>query len=89
MAYRIKKWNGIEMEVPDFSGKKGAPHESDLCEGCKAGHCSELKCGRRGKHGGSMEERDGDARHEQLRKQTRTGARMEFAFISEKRRGPH
>ncbi|KAB8070242.1 zinc-binding domain-containing protein [Aspergillus leporis] len=40
VAYRLKKWRGIQMEVPHYSGKSQGPHDSDLCEGCKAGHCS-------------------------------------------------
>lgn len=40
IAYRIKKWNGVEVEVPVYSHKDDkAPHQSHLCEGCKAGHC--------------------------------------------------
>ncbi|EKJ73208.1 hypothetical protein FPSE_06632 [Fusarium pseudograminearum CS3096] len=40
VSYRIKKWNGVEMKRPMWGGgsSKG-PHEDDLCEGCKAGHC--------------------------------------------------
>lgn len=41
VAYRLKKWNGIELERPEFSGTSKGPHESKFCEGCKAGHCSE------------------------------------------------
>ncbi|KAG9243107.1 zinc-binding domain-containing protein [Calycina marina] len=41
VAYRLKKWSGIEQEVPDFSRESKAPHESLLCEGCRAGHCAE------------------------------------------------
>jgi hypothetical protein len=29
VAYRLKKWCGVELERPEF------------CEGCKAGHCGE------------------------------------------------
>ena len=39
VAYRLKKWSGIEQDRPPrFYGSKG-PHESALCEGCKAGIC--------------------------------------------------
>ncbi|KAM5349275.1 hypothetical protein ACJ41O_005782 [Fusarium nematophilum] len=31
IAYRIKKWNGIEQEVPEYSRHTDAPHEEDLC----------------------------------------------------------
>jgi hypothetical protein len=40
-VYWIKKWEGIKVETPEHSGKKGLPHASALCEGCKAGHCSQ------------------------------------------------
>lgn len=43
VAYRIKKWCGIEMDSPNYSGKGDGPHQSDLCEGCKDGHCSQLR----------------------------------------------
>lgn len=42
VAYRLKKWKGIEMERPAYTGKSDGPHQSALCEGCKAGHCKEL-----------------------------------------------
>ncbi|KAJ6280724.1 zinc-binding domain-containing protein [Bipolaris maydis] len=42
VAYRLKKWSGIQMELPPFSGLSNGPHRSDLCEGCKQGHCSKM-----------------------------------------------
>ncbi|GFG17000.1 hypothetical protein IFM61392_09805 [Aspergillus lentulus] len=39
VTYWLKKWNGIEVERPDYSGQSRGPHDSELCEGCKAGHC--------------------------------------------------
>jgi len=39
IAYRLKKWSGIEMERPFYNGTSQGPHQSDLCEGCKHGHC--------------------------------------------------
>lgn len=42
IVYRLKKWAGLEMERPYFSGGSRRPHQSALCEGCRAGHCSEL-----------------------------------------------
>ncbi|OQE44081.1 hypothetical protein PENNAL_c0666G01493 [Penicillium nalgiovense] len=39
VTYWLKKWNGIEVERPSFSGQSGGPHDSELCEGCKVGHC--------------------------------------------------
>ncbi|KAF7881215.1 uncharacterized protein EAF02_007106 [Botrytis sinoallii] len=42
VAYRLKKWSGIEMDKPVYSGTSKGPHNEDLCEGCKDGHCSAL-----------------------------------------------
>ncbi|TEY84117.1 hypothetical protein BOTCAL_0021g00400 [Botryotinia calthae] len=42
IAYWIKKWNGIEMETPPHSGTSKGPHNEDLCEGWKEGHCNGL-----------------------------------------------
>jgi len=42
VAYRVKKWRGVDMEVPPYSRQKGLPHKRELCEGCKYGHCSDL-----------------------------------------------
>ena len=39
VTYWLKKWNGIEVERPSFSGQSRGPHDSELCEGCKVGHC--------------------------------------------------
>lgn len=41
IAYRLKKWSGIKMVPPTYSGESKGPHHSHLCEGCKAGHCRE------------------------------------------------
>ncbi|SCN98484.1 uncharacterized protein FFB20_10692 [Fusarium fujikuroi] len=40
VAYRLKKWSGVEVERPEYSGTKNAFHRTKLCEGCKNGHCS-------------------------------------------------
>ncbi|KAF1828447.1 hypothetical protein BDW02DRAFT_616085 [Decorospora gaudefroyi] len=40
IAYRLKRWAGVRVEQPPFSGQSRGPHESEHCEGCKAGHCS-------------------------------------------------
>ena len=40
VAYRIQKWCGMQMDAPPFSDQSDGPHRSDLCEGCKQGHCS-------------------------------------------------
>lgn len=40
VSYRLKKWSGVRMDAPPYSGNGTTrPHRSDLCEGCRAGHC--------------------------------------------------
>ena len=40
IAYRLKRWSGIEMDQPPYTdGTSKRPHEIALCEGCKHGHC--------------------------------------------------
>lgn len=39
VAYRLKKWSGIEVEPPFFSGKHNGPHLIAFCEGCRDGRC--------------------------------------------------
>ncbi|EFY85495.1 hypothetical protein MAC_08442 [Metarhizium acridum CQMa 102] len=41
IAYRLKRWSDIKLEPPPYSGGNGKPHERDLCEGCKNGHCAD------------------------------------------------
>ena len=41
VAYRLKKWSGVAVDVPFYSGESNGPHESSLCEGCKSGHCAQ------------------------------------------------
>lgn len=41
VAYRLKKWGGIPVEVPVGTGQSKGPHDRRLCEGCKVGHCAE------------------------------------------------
>ena len=43
VAYRLKKWCGVEMDRPIYSSESKGPHRRDLCEGCKDGHCSQLR----------------------------------------------
>ncbi|KAL3464793.1 zinc-binding domain-containing protein [Aspergillus heterothallicus] len=43
VTYWLKKWNGIEVQRPDYSGQSRGPHDSELCEGCKVGHCPDSK----------------------------------------------
>jgi hypothetical protein len=40
VVYRIKKWQGIQMEIPKYTVRNKLPHNEELCEGCAAGHCS-------------------------------------------------
>ncbi|CAG1997748.1 unnamed protein product [Fusarium graminearum] len=42
VSYRIKKWNGVEMDIPKWGRDEfKGPHERAFCEGCKDGHCRE------------------------------------------------
>ena len=42
VAYRLKKWSGIEMDSPIYSAQSTGPHQSELSEGCRDGHCTQL-----------------------------------------------
>jgi hypothetical protein len=42
-AYRLKKWRGVRMKPPQYSGQSKAPHRTKLCEGCRYGHCKGAK----------------------------------------------
>ena len=39
VAYRLKKWSGVPVEAVYNGGNSMKPHESEYCEGCKAGRC--------------------------------------------------
>ena len=40
VSYWLKRWSGVEVQAPQRSYQKTrAPHQKDLCEGCRAGHC--------------------------------------------------
>jgi hypothetical protein len=41
VAYRLKKWAGVDVEAPSFGGIQGPSHEQDFCEGCKLGKCQQ------------------------------------------------
>ncbi|OJD26517.1 hypothetical protein ACJ73_02098 [Blastomyces percursus] len=43
VAYRLKKWHGIETEISVYFGGSKGPHNSRLCEGCNDGHCSQIE----------------------------------------------
>ncbi|CRG85869.1 hypothetical protein PISL3812_02873 [Talaromyces islandicus] len=43
VVYRLKKWSGIYVEQPRYSTGSKKPHNRSLCEGCKDGHCSDLR----------------------------------------------
>ncbi|KAB8199471.1 zinc-binding domain-containing protein [Aspergillus parasiticus] len=57
VTYWIKQWNGVQVEKPPISGVSKGPHNKELCEGCKAGRCTEsgddwiMQLQRRGKAG--------------------------------------
>ncbi|RAH64236.1 3CxxC-type zinc finger protein [Aspergillus aculeatinus CBS 121060] len=48
IAYRLKKWNGIQMTPPAYGRAAKAPHEKELGEGSKVDHCVEGKRSRGG-----------------------------------------
>lgn len=41
IVYWINKWNGVRVERPPVSNDSRGPHNRQLCEGCRAGHCSQ------------------------------------------------
>jgi hypothetical protein len=41
IVYWIKRWSGVRVERPPISHESRGPHNRQLCEGCKAGHCSQ------------------------------------------------
>ena len=42
VAYRLKKWSGVKLGRPPYRNKQSkGPHQADLCEGCKDGHCTQ------------------------------------------------
>jgi hypothetical protein len=42
VAYRLKKWAGVYIEPPPYNSRNNQkPHESEFCEGCKAGRCQD------------------------------------------------
>jgi hypothetical protein len=41
VAYRLKKWSGLDPDIPVYSGIAKRPHQKKYCEGFKAGHCRE------------------------------------------------
>ncbi|KAI0165398.1 zinc-binding domain-containing protein [Hypoxylon sp. FL1284] len=41
VGYRLKKWAGVRVQAPQYTPKKGLPHKTELCEGCKEGYCLE------------------------------------------------
>ncbi|CAG7969415.1 unnamed protein product [Penicillium nalgiovense] len=42
IVYWIRQWNGVRVERPPVSNNSGGPHNRELCEGCRAGHCPQL-----------------------------------------------
>jgi hypothetical protein len=45
VSYRLKKWAGVQMELPPFTLKRTPPHMEELCEGCKGGFCPQVTRG--------------------------------------------
>lgn len=42
VVYRLKKWSGIDVEAPFFSGgERNGPHLTEFCEGCRNGRCKD------------------------------------------------
>jgi hypothetical protein len=41
VVYRVKVWAEVPVERQQRCQKRGLPHVSELCEGCKAGVCKE------------------------------------------------
>lgn len=41
VSYWIKQWNGIPVVRPPVSNESRGPHNRQLCEGCRAGHCTQ------------------------------------------------
>lgn len=39
VSYRIRKWNGVEVEEPPYRVGGRLPHDGDLCCGCAVGRC--------------------------------------------------
>ncbi|KAM7215130.1 Zinc-binding domain containing protein, partial [Rhypophila decipiens] len=40
VAYRLKRWAGVQVDRPPFhADKQTPPHKEELCEGCKRGVC--------------------------------------------------
>jgi hypothetical protein len=39
VAYRLKRWAGVRVEMPPFNQKQTREHERAYCEGCKRGKC--------------------------------------------------
>ncbi|KAH9864711.1 hypothetical protein J1614_010647 [Plenodomus biglobosus] len=39
VSYWLKKWAGVQMELPPHTVKSTPRHRTELCEGCKRGVC--------------------------------------------------
>lgn len=39
VAYRLKKWAGVEMKTPPYNNIRRPDHKRTYCEGCKRGKC--------------------------------------------------
>ncbi|KAM0339752.1 hypothetical protein ACHAPU_010792 [Fusarium lateritium] len=47
IAFRLKKWNGIQAQQLVREVEHNGPHKKELCEGCKNGLCGEKKVSRK------------------------------------------
>ncbi|KAM0190390.1 hypothetical protein ACHAPI_009378 [Fusarium lateritium] len=47
VAFRLKKWNGIEAQQLSRQVEHKGPHKEELCEGCKTGRCGKKKSARK------------------------------------------
>ncbi|KAK5708454.1 hypothetical protein LTR97_000995 [Elasticomyces elasticus] len=43
VSYRLAVWSGVAVQAPPYTERLTKPHEEELCEGCKAGHCIQAK----------------------------------------------
>jgi hypothetical protein len=43
VAYRLKKWNGIQAKQLVREVERNGEHKEELCEGCIKGHCGKKK----------------------------------------------
>jgi hypothetical protein len=42
VAYRLKKWAGVVMELLYYGLRTGSLYKQEFCRGCKRGKCREI-----------------------------------------------